>query len=101
MIRRTDVYSPGGLIYLGSAPAICFDRERAYPSLERMVRGLYRHHTGRLLPRDTEFRWSINEPLYGGRLQLFQAGTQGVVLGDVFGCRYRIAKENGLEASVW
>ena len=59
MVPSIDVYTPAG-IYLGTAPAVRFDRERVYPGLEKIVRGLYRHHTGRLLPANTIFRWAIN-----------------------------------------
>ena len=60
MVPRMEMFSPGG-IYLGNAPGIRFNRTRVYPSLEKMVRGLHFHHTGRLLPRDRQFSWGLNE----------------------------------------
>src|SRR5713101_3371185 len=100
MVPRTEVFSPGG-IYLGDAPAIRFDRRRVYPSLEKIVRGLYRHHTGRLLLRDAKFSWGLNEILYGGREQMFGYATPGLAYGDIFESRYIVERENGLEIVAW
>src|SRR5215813_6022638 len=67
MLPRVEVFSPGGIL-LGHAPAIRFDTKRVYPSLTKMVRGLYHHHTGRFLPRDVQFSWGLNEmPRTGSR----------------------------------
>ena len=100
LISRIEVVSPGG-IYLGTAPGIRFDRERVYPSLEKMVRGLYRHHTGRLLSPDTKFVWAINEVMHGNRQAHFEAAIPGLNYVDVFECRYVVVAERGLEATLW
>ena len=100
MVPRTEVFSPGG-IYLGDAPAIRFDRTRVYPTLEKIVRGLHCHHTGRLLPRGASFAWSLNEILYGVREQLFEYATPGLHYSDVFESRYVVEEQNGLEFTAW
>jgi hypothetical protein len=41
------------------AGALRFDRERFFPSLEKMVRGLYFHHVARRLPATTAFSWHL------------------------------------------
>ncbi len=100
MLPRVEMFSPGG-IYLGDAPALHFDRTRVYPSLVKMVRGLYRHHTGRLLPRDTQFSWGLNEMLYGIREQMFEYATPGLGYSDVFESRYIVEHENEREIVAW
>jgi hypothetical protein len=100
MMPRVERFTQGG-IYLGHAPAIRFDPKRVYPSLAKMVRGLYRHQTGRLLPQDVQFSWELNEVLYGAREQMFGYATPGLVYGDVFESRYIVEQENGLESVVW
>ena len=100
MVPRMPVYSPGG-IYLGDAPGIQFDRRRVYPSLEKMVRGLYCHHAGRLLPREVGFSWGLNEMLYGIREQTFAYATPGLAYGDIFDSRYIVEQGNGVEIVAW
>ena len=100
MVPRVEMFSPGG-IYLGEAPAIRFDRTRVYPSLEKMVRGLYRYHTGRLLPPEVRFSWGLNEMLYGMREQTFSYASPGLYYGDIFESRYIVEQENGLEVVAW
>jgi hypothetical protein len=100
MVSRVPVSSPGG-IFLGHAPAIHFDRTRVYPSLVKMVRGLYLHHTGRFLPRDVQFSWGLNEMLYGTLEQIFNYATPGLGYGDVFESRYIVEHEDGLEIVAW
>ena len=100
LVRSEDVYSPGR-IYLGTTSAICFDPERVYPALRKMVRGLYLHHTGSLLPQNVVFRWRPNEVLYGRGREYFEASAPGLAYDDVFECRYLFARETGLEASLW
>jgi hypothetical protein len=41
------------------AGALKFDRERLYPALNKIVRGLYFHHIGGRLEDSTDFRWYI------------------------------------------
>src|SRR5713101_5485470 len=100
MVPRMPVYSPGG-IYLGDAASIQFDRRRVYPSLEKMVRGLYCHHAGRLLPREVSFSWGLNEILYGMAEQVFAFATPGLTYGDIFDSRYIVEHEDGLEIVAW
>src|SRR5262249_34088843 len=100
LVRAEDVYAPGG-VYLGTAPAIHFDPTRVYPSLEKMVRGLYFNHTGRLLDRDAVFKWRPNPIDYGMLAEYFQASAPGPCYGDVFESRILFARKTGLDASVW
>jgi hypothetical protein len=100
LVRAEDVYSPGG-VYLGTAPALRFDGRRVYPSLEKMLRGLYLHRTGRPLARDAVFKWRPNPIEYGRLAEYFQASAPGLCYGDVFDSRFLFAKATGLDASVW
>ena len=83
--------------------ASCCRHNRAYPSLEKIVRGLYFHHTGCLLARDTEFRWLINEHEFADsrRLGYFAVATPGLCCGDEFGSRYTLGAEHGVDGAVW
>jgi hypothetical protein len=86
---------------VGTAPAVRFDRNRLYPLLDKIVRGLYRHHIGRFLPVDVILNWAINEPLLGGKADLFKASTRGLTYHDVFECRYGIAADGTTEMTIW
>ena len=100
LIPRAEIRSPAGLV-LGAAPAVQFDRSRFYPLLEKVVRGLYRHHIGRFLPVDAIMNWAIREPLVGGKADLFKAAAQGLRYTDVFDCRYGVASEAATEITIW
>jgi len=101
LVPREGVYSAGGIL-LGQAPGIRFKRERVYPSLEKMVLGLYFYHTGKLLPRDVKFRWVEAHKLHFGRFpEYFQAATDGLAYDDVFECRYLGVREGDREGSLW
>lgn len=101
MIPKIDVVSPSGLC-LGEYPAIRLDEARFYPPLEKMIRGLYRHHLGRFLARDVRFQWAINEPICGAKEEMFAAAASGLAFGDVFECRYLVVtEEDDTEGCVW
>jgi len=100
MIRRIEIRSPAGLV-LGTAPGIRLNTGRFYPVFEKIVRGLYCHHTGRVLPPDVPFNWAINEGLVGGREGLFRAAAAGTTFPGVFECRYGIAAEGTTEMTIW
>jgi hypothetical protein len=99
-VRRINLLSQGG-IWLGTAPGIQVERNRFYPTLEKVVRGLYRHHIGRYLPTDTTFNWAINEPLQGERRMISQLSNPGIAYADVFDCRFGIASDDNIEMTVW
>ena len=73
LVPRIDVLSPGG-IWMEMPPGLDVDRDRFYPTLRKIVRGLYHHHTGRYLPMDAAFDWAINESLEGN---IFQSSNFG------------------------
>ena len=100
LLKQVDLVSPGGL-WLGTAPGIRVDRDRFYPTLKKIVRGLYRHHIGRYLPMNAPWNWAINEPLQGERLKLFQASNPGLSYPDVFECRFGVASDSNLEMTIW
>jgi len=100
LLRRINLVSPSG-IWLGTAPGIQIDRDRFYPTLEKIVRGLYRHHLGRHLPTDATFIWAINEPLQGESRKIFQRCKPGIAYIDVFECRYGIASDDNIEMTIW
>jgi hypothetical protein len=100
LLKRVDLVSPGG-IWLGSTPGIRVNTNHFYPPLEKIVRGLYRHYTGRFLPKDAAFDWAINEPLEGQRLKIFQSSKPGISYPGVFECRFGVASEGNIEMTVW
>jgi hypothetical protein len=101
LVRSEEAYSTDG-VYLGSGPAIHFDRKRVYPSLEKMVRGLYLHHTGELLPRDIVFQWVEAHKLHFGRFPVYRrAAAPGLVYDEVFECQYFLWRDREREGSAW
>jgi len=100
---NADKYSAGG-IYLGSAPGIRIDTKRFYPTLEKIVRGLHRLCAGGPMPNDATFRWFVQEPVHGLRLQFFQASRACLGYPDVFDSRFTLvnAEEGGsVVGTVW
>lgn len=100
LIPRVEIRSPSGL-YLGSSPAVQFDRKRVYPLLQKMVRGLYHHHTGRFLPTAAPFSWQLNERPVGTLEAVFSQAVPGLSFPAVFDCRYRIIADDSGELSLW
>src|SRR5260370_27776658 len=92
MIRRIELRSPAGLI-VGHAPGIRLETGRFYPLMEKIVRGLYTHHRGNILPVNVRFNWAINEALTGGRAALFQAAASGRDFPCVLEYRYGVASD--------
>jgi hypothetical protein len=99
-VPRIDVLSPGG-IWMGTTPGLNVNRDHFYPTLRKIVRGLYHHHTGRYLPIDAAFEWAINEPLDRGKLNTFQSSNFSISYGDTFDCRYAIASDETMEMTIW
>src|SRR5262249_7875718 len=100
LVPRIDLISQGG-IWMGAAPGLNVDRNRFYPTLRKILRGLYHYHTGRYVPPDATFEWAINESLEGGKLTIFQSANPGISYGDVFECRYAVASEDNVEMTIW
>ena len=78
------------------AGAIRFDRERFYPSLEKIVRGLHFHHVGRRLAATTEFRWTIVDHPSKINAQLekmLKACQPGLTYAGSFESSYALATE--------
>ena len=48
-MKKIDLVTPAGL-WLGKAPAVLWDSDAHDAVVERMIRGLYWHHTRRILP---------------------------------------------------
>ena len=92
--------TPGGLI-LGYTQGVRFNRNRVYPMLEKIVRGLYYHHTGRFLAVNARFSWGLNEPLEGSLATAFEQATTGLSYSGVFECRYGIASDDTVKGSLW
>jgi len=97
---RFEIRSPAGL-FLGYTQGVHFDRNRVYPMLEKIVRGLYYHHTGRFLAANARFSWSPDEPFEGSRAMAFEQATIGLSYPGVFECRYGIASDDTVEGSAW
>ena len=100
MIRRIELRSPAGLI-VGHAPGIRLDTGRFYPLMEKIVRGLYTHHRGDVLPLDVRFNWAINEALVAGRAALFQAAASGRDFPGVLEYRYGVASDEKTVMTIW
>ena len=100
MIRRIELRSPAGLI-VGHAPGIRLETGRFYPLMEKIVRGLYTHHRGNILPVNVRFNWAINEALVGGRAALFQAAASGRDFPRVLEYRYGVASDEKTVMTIW
>ena len=99
---RFEIRSPAGL-FLGYTQGVHFDRNRVYPMLEKIVRGLYYHHTGRFLSANARFSWDLfslglNESV---DLSVFAQCDTGLSYPGVFECRYGIASDDTVEGSAW
>jgi len=82
-------------------PAIQIDTKRFYPALEKIVRGLYRHHTGRFLPPKCTFKCLIVNYLQDENPDLINHSSPGLSYSDVFESRYLILKSDCAELSIW
>jgi len=100
LIPRLEFRSPSGL-YVGNSPGVQFDATRVYPLLQKMVRGLYHHHTGRFLPTEAPFAWGLNERPVGMLETIFAQSVLGLSYPAVFEYRYRIVADDRGELSVW
>lgn len=99
-----DVLSHGG-VWLGKSPGIEFDRGRVYPVLEKIVKGLYRHHLGRFMPCRADTGWHIFLVApQGDILDLLKASHAGLSYPPVFESKYIEFPQNGSDdedMSVW
>lgn len=101
IIDNAPIISNGG-IYMGSTPAIRFDRKKIDPMIKKTVRGLYFHETGELLSSNTNFTWEVvNEEPTGPMRQVLEGSQRGLQYTDVFESAYAIVEENGLEVTIW
>lgn len=98
---RLPVHTPAG-IYLGTQPVFEFDQLRVQAVIEKTVKGLYFHHTGRRLPPDCSVADFILNPRLSTKclteicsLPLLDVGD-----GSVFSYRFIESEhQNGL--SIW
>ena len=77
------------------------DRKRVYPLLQKMVRGLYHHHTKQFIPPAAVFAWGLNERPVGSLETVFSQSVVGLSYPAVFECRYRVIADNDGELSLW
>jgi hypothetical protein len=89
--------SPAGLS-VGASAALKFDRERFYPSLNKIIRGLYYMETGAFLPADVEIRWGQpNGQLDAQLTAVFGSSVKGFQYAGIFESRYFL----GSELAIW
>jgi len=100
LIPCVEFRSPAG-VYVGSAPSVKFDPKRIYPLLQKMVRGLYHHHTKRFLPPAAVFAWGLNEHPFGTLETAFSCSDVGLSYPGVFECSYTIIADGDGELSLW
>jgi hypothetical protein len=102
LIRRIDLVSPGGLVF-DQRPGMRIETGPFYPLMRKIVQAMYFHQTGSLLPGNFRGKWSLNAllELSDDRRRLLEASRFGVVFPEVFGCRYLLTNDGGVEASVW
>jgi hypothetical protein len=100
---EVDVKSHGGII-VGKAPGIQFDRERVYPVLEKIVKGLWLYHRGAVMPVGLSMGWHIfHVPPQGAVLEVFKHSKPGLSFPPVFRSKYLIFPREGEdnEVCVW
>ena len=100
LVPQVELRSPGGVI-LGYAPAIRFDRDRVYPLLKKIVRGLHRHHVGTFLAVGARFSWGINERPVGLLEAAYAQSASGRSDPGVFECRFCAGENDDGEMAVW
>ena len=101
IIDNVPLISKGG-IYIGSTPAIRFDRNKIDPMIKKIVRGLYFQETEELLCSNTEFSWNVvNEEPTGPMRQVLEGSQRSLQYTDVFESAYAIVEEAGLEITAW
>jgi hypothetical protein len=101
ILNNVPLISKGG-IYIGSTPAIKFDRNRIDPTIKKIVKGLYFHETGKLLCTNTEFKWEVvNEEPTGPMRQVLEGSKIGLCYTYVFESAFAIVEGAGLEITAW
>jgi hypothetical protein len=102
-MRQIAIRSPAGL-HLGTAPGFVVDGTRIQRTLERIVCGLYYHHTHTILPRETGLRVHMDlrqDPqLIQMAAGMLAAAQPPIFIGKVFAYRFAIASDNPI-VSVW
>lgn len=99
-LQRVDVQSDAG-IYLGTADAMLADATRLRRVVNRIARGLYTHHTGKVLPAD----WPVGSelmPSEGAATLPRRIGMRlvGVGNGTVL-CSWKHLKDDDREGILW
>lgn len=100
---EVDVTTHGGII-VGSSPGVQFDRDRVYPVLEKIVKGLWRHHWGRVMPDDVRTGWHIfHRQPQGDVLEVLKRSEVGLSYPPVFRSKDLVFPREGEneEVSVW
>jgi hypothetical protein len=102
LTRRIDLVSPAGLFF-DQTPAFRIDRDCFYPSMRKIVQGIYALHTGKLLPPNFRPLWNLNAmlELSGDRRRFLDASQFGLTYPEVFACRYLVMTQGDAESSVW
>lgn len=103
-LRRVEFKSPAG-IYLGDGHEIGFKRARVDRIVEKIVRGLYRHHLGRRLRSKSAFDIHFNPKFKSlrdaGFLEIFEAAPLfRIGDGKVVQYRFEYVRESP-ERSIW
>ena len=95
-MREVFLPGPGGYLPHG---LVKLDGARMDKVAEKIVRGLYCHVTGRIMPQDAEMRlhWRPKDwlPEFALRAELINIDP------DVFSCRYKIAAGSPRGISIW
>ena len=101
ILDNVPIISKGG-IYMGSTPAIRYNRNKLDPIIKKIVRGLYFQETRELLSFNTKFTWDVvNEKPIGPMLQILEGSQRGIKYIDVFESAYTVVEESGLEVTAW
>ncbi|MDE2137025.1 MAG: hypothetical protein KGJ68_06275 [Gammaproteobacteria bacterium] len=109
--RKTRTYAPlGGSPVLQPAWALPVDRARLERVLQRIVRGLFFHETGRRIPSDylitaadqnlVNSAPTYDRPFFANIIASALEGEQRAVGGRRFGYCYRVLRDDPL-GSVW
>lgn len=103
--KLVEVKTPTGL-HLGHAPAHVVDGKRVIKVVERIVRGLFFHHTRRRLPEAHEIKavHAANPAFFDGPEMAAVLNTMGAphVLGnDVLVYRYSLTEGDESAGSAW
>lgn len=96
----SDRLSPGG-VWLNPVDGLKLDKDRFYPPLRKIVRGLYFYHMKKLLRKNPDICWDVDQTQQEKWLVVRPKMKKGLTYASVFECWYYTWTEGNVETTVW